>query len=173
MLPGTFTNSCGIGRGPAVRGYPRRQQVQAPRRSVVVTLELVLLGRRNQQDLGGGRGVEHRPLPGREVAVAARQPVPPGTPLAGLVGEAGIGGEVDVQAWHPVEADDPVYRVRRQVRLHPAQEAPVAPHVGERGDRHQAQVDIRRQLPLPNQAVNPAVVATALQLGGDAGEIPL
>src|SRR5690606_7074962 len=90
-----------------------------------------------------------------------------------LVLEAGVGGVVDVQARHLVEADRTVHRTARQVGLDPGGELLVALVVEQRLDRSDQDFEAFRNLALPEHGLDTNGMPTALALQGDSHEIAL
>ncbi|MCY1175880.1 hypothetical protein D9M73_161380 [compost metagenome] len=116
---------------------------------------------------------EHRALVFGEVAIAAPAAVERVAQVLRLVFEAAVGGVVDVQARHLIEANQAVDRSFGQVRFHPFAEFFVASMVEERLDRRHQHFETRRYLAFPDQRIDADLVAALLALQGDAHEIAL
>ncbi|MNF81453.1 hypothetical protein D3C84_637250 [compost metagenome] len=163
----------GVGRRAAVLGDARRQQVEARGRGGVVPDEQRLLHLGDHQDLGFRLGSEHCTLVGGEVAVALAEAVQRVAQGLRLVFVAAVGGVVDVEARHLVEADHPVDRIAGQVGRQPGAELLVAPVIEEGLDRRHAHIEAGGHLALPDRRVDADGVAAALALEGDAQEVAL
>ncbi|MCY1440878.1 hypothetical protein D9M71_571680 [compost metagenome] len=147
--------------------------MEAPGRGGVVLDEERLLHLGDHQHRGCRLGGEHRALVVGEVLVAAPATVQAVAQGLRLVLEAGVGGVVDVQTGHLVEADHPVHRTARQVGVDPGGEFLVAPVVEQRLDRRDQHLEAFRDIALPDHGVDANGMPTALALQGDAHEIAL
>ncbi|MNP12151.1 hypothetical protein D3C76_1043710 [compost metagenome] len=157
----------------AVLGDARRQQVEALRRGGVMLDEQRLLNLGDHQDLGLRPGIEHRALVIGEVAIAAELAIQRVAQGLRLVLEARVGGVVDVQPRHLVEADHPLHRALGQIGGNPGGEFLVALVVEQRLDRRHQHFEARRHIAFPDQRVDTDRVPAALALLGDAHEVAL
>ncbi|MCY1343663.1 hypothetical protein D9M69_296840 [compost metagenome] len=162
-----------VGRCAAIRSDARRQQVEAPGRRRVMPDEQRLLHLGNHQHFSLRLGREHRALVVGEVLVTAPAAIEAVAQGLRLVLEAGVGGVVDVQTRHLVEADHPVHRTARQVGLDPGGEFLVALVVEQRLDRSDQDFEAFWNFTFPDHGVDTNGMPTALALQGDSHEVTL
>src|SRR5690606_6373169 len=74
-------------------------------------------------------------------------------------GKAGVGGEIDIQAWHLVETDDEVGRLFAQFLCHPFRKSFVERVPAPGTKAHQLNLEPCRTLPLPLHGVDPHAMA--------------
>ncbi|MNN24993.1 hypothetical protein D3C81_1384460 [compost metagenome] len=127
----------------------------------------------DHQDLCLRLWVEHRTLVGREVAITSPLAVKRIAQGLRLVLEARVGGVVDIQPRHLVEADHPLHRAPGQIGGDPGGEFLVALVVEQRLDRRHQHFEARRHVAFPDQRVDADRVPAALALLGDAHEVAL
>ncbi|MNM82649.1 hypothetical protein D3C81_946830 [compost metagenome] len=156
-----------------VLGDARWQQMEALQRRVVMFDEQRLLHFGNHQHFSLCVFGKHRAFVLGEVAIATPAAVQRVTQVLRLVFEATVGGVVDVQARHLVEADQTIHRTLGQVRFHPLAELFVATMVEERLDRRHQHFEPRRHVAFPDQRVDSDLVAALLALQSDAHEVAL
>lgn len=149
------------------------QQMKALQRGAVMLDEQRLLDFGNHQDFGLGVLGEHGALVLGEVAVATPATVERVAQVLRLVFKATIGGVVDVQARHLVEADQTIHRTPGQIRSHPLAEFLVATMIEERLDRSYQHLKARRNIAFPDQRINADLVAALLAFQGDAHKVAL
>ncbi|MDT4849635.1 hypothetical protein FQZ97_837610 [compost metagenome] len=147
--------------------------MEAPRRRGVVLDEERLLHLGDHQHRGCRLRGEDRALVVGEMLVAAPAAIEAIAQVLRLVLEAGVGGIVDVQPRHLVEADHPVHRTARQVGLDPGGEFLVALVVEQRLDRRDQHFEAFRDVAFPDHGVDADGMPTALALQGDAHEVAL
>ena len=130
-----------------------------------------VLAGRGSEDVDLVLVAEDRPLEIGKVLVFRQEPVSPGPPDSRLFLEAGFAGEVHVQPWHLVEADNEIHRVPFQILLYPLHESPIASWIGPATCRHDHCLDEigRRRVPLAG--VRPNVVAAMRAGGGNVHEL--
>lgn len=139
----------------------------------VVLDEERLLHLGDHQDLGLRGRVEHCPFVAGEVAVAAPLAVQRVAQGLGLFLETGVGGVVDIQSGHLVEADHPLHRAPGQVGADPRGELLVAPVVEDRAHRGHQHFEAVRHVALPDQRIDADAVPAPLAFQGDAHEVAL
>ena len=162
-----------VGRCAAILGNARRQQMKALARRLVVLDEQRLLHLGDHQDLGLRLRGKHRPLVVGKVFVAAPALVDGRAQGLRLVLVAAVGGVVDVEARHLVEAHHPVHRIAGQVRRQPGAELLVAVMVEERLDRRHPHIEAGGHLALPDRRIDADGMTARLTLQGDAHEVAL
>ena len=110
---------------------------------------------------------------GCKVTIAPGQPVKWAAQAPRLFLVTGVSGKIDIQARHLVEADDTICRTLPQVLLHPGQEFFVAPHIGERANRHRHHLEARGNFARPFQHIDTDGVSTRLAGQRNTQEVAL
>ena len=139
----------------------------------VILGKQLLLMLRQHHDLRLGVFIEHGALVFGKVLVAPEPAIHRVAQGLGLVLEHTVGGKVQVQPRHLVEAHHAVYRALGQVGLNPGVELFVAAVVDQGLDRRHQHFKAWRDITFPDQGVHPNLVAALLALQRDAHEVAL
>lgn len=147
--------------------------MEALERRVVILDEQRLLHFGNHQHFGLRVLGEHRALVLSEVAITTPAAIQRVAQVLRLVFKAAVGGVVDDQARHFVEADQAIDRTLGQIRGHPRAELFIATVIEERLDGRHQHLETRRHVAFPDQRVDANLMAAFLAFEGDAHEVAL